>query len=325
MIKPIGIVAGEPNSISSEIIFKSYKNKKKYITKPFFIIGSVKLFNLQKKKLNYKIKIKNISNKDSFNNLNPNYLNIFDVNFNQKKPFEKIKTKSNNYIFKCFDIAIKLLKEKKIIGLINCPVKKETLFKNNHQGITEYLSKKNNKTGNEVMLIYSKKLSVCPITTHIPLKQVSKNIKKNIIIKKIKTINYFYKNFLNKKPKFAVLGLNPHNFTYLKNSEEKQIISKAIKSLKKMKIKVEGPVSTDSSFMNYKKFKYDIIVGMYHDQVLTSFKSMFKYNAINITLGLPFLRVSPDHGVAEDIVGEKKADPKSLIESLKFFNYIKIK
>ncbi len=325
MIKPIGIVAGEPNSISSEIIFESWKNRKKYKNRPFFIIGSFKLFNLQKKKLNYKIKIKAIDYNHNLNNLNFNYLNIFDVNFNQKKPFEKITTKSNEYIFKCFNVAIKLLKEKKIIGLINCPVKKETLFKNNHKGITEYLSRKSNTTGNEVMLIYNKNLSVCPITTHIPLKQVSKKIKKNIIIKKIKTINHFYKSFLNKKPKFAVLGLNPHNFTYLKNPEEKEIISKAIKSIKKMKINVRGPVSTDTSFMNYKKFKYNIIVGMYHDQVLTSFKSMFRYNAINVTLGLPFIRVSPDHGVAEDIVGKKKADSKSLIESIKFFNYIKVK
>jgi len=323
MIKPIGIIAGEPNSISSEIIFKSWKNKKKYKAKPFFIIGSVKLLNLQKKKLNYKIRIKNIDHKSNLNNLSSAYLNVLNVDFNQKRPFEKITTKSNNYIFKCFDISIKLLKKKKIIGLINCPIKKETLFKKKHQGITEYLSKKLNKNGNEAMLIYNKKLSVCPVTTHIPLQQVSKKIKKSIIIKKIKTINYFYKKFLNTKPKFAVLGLNPHNFTYLKNSEEDQIISKAIKSVKKMNINVEGPVSTDTSFMNYKKFKFNIIVGMYHDQVLTSFKSMFKYNAINITLGLPFVRISPDHGVAEDIAGKRKADEKSLTESIKFFNFIK--
>ena len=95
---------------------------------------------------------------------------VFDVKYNQKKPFEKISSKSNKYILKCFDVALKLIKEKKILGFINCPISKESLFKNKHQGITEFLSKKVGKKDNEVMLIYNKKLSVSPLTTHIPSK-----------------------------------------------------------------------------------------------------------------------------------------------------------
>ena len=93
--------------------------------------------------------------------------------------------------------------------------------------------------------------------------------------------------------------------------------------LTKSKIKVSGPVPADSSFMIIKKYKFDVIIGMYHDQVLTPFKALYNFKAINITLGLPFIRISPDHGVAKDIVGKKIADPESLIESIKFFNYIK--
>ena len=110
-----------------------------------------------------------------------------------------------------------------------------------------------------------------------------------------------------------------------KKSEEKKIIHKAIKNLKKFKIKVSGPVPTDSSFMILNKHKFDVIIGMYHDQVLTPFKALYNFNAINITLGLPYIRISPDHGVAENIIGKKIASPKSLIESIKFFNYIKNK
>ena len=172
------------------------------------------------------------------------------------------------------------------------------------------------------MLIYNKKLSVSPITTHIPINQVSSKIKKSNIVKKIKIINSFYKKIFNKKPNFAILGLNPHNFTPSKKSEEKRIIHKAIRSLKKSKIKVSGPVPPDSSFMIFKKYKFDVIIGMYHDQVLTPFKALYNYNAINITLGLPYIRISPDHGVAEDIIGKKISNPESLIESIKFFNYI---
>ena len=82
-------------------------------------------------------------------------------------------------------------------------------------------------------------------------------------------------------------------------------------------------MSPDTSFMIYKLKKIDVIFGMYHDQVLTSFKALFRYNALNITLGLPYTRISPDHGVAENITGKNIANPESLIESIKFFSYIK--
>ena len=108
-----------------------------------------------------------------------------------------------------------------------------------------------------------------------------------------------------------------------KKTDERDIISKAIKNLTKLNIKVTGPVAPDSSFMIFKKHKFDIIIGMYHDQVLTPFKALYNFSPINITLGLPYIRISPDHGVAENITGKSIANPSSLIESIKFFNYIK--
>jgi len=323
MIKPIAIIAGEPNSISSEIIFKSWKLRKKYRHKPFFVIGSISLLKMQIKKLKLKIKIKQINENFSNSDFKGPALPVFNINYKAKKPFEKISTKSNQYIFKCFDFFLKLSKSKKVIGLINCPVVKETLFKKKHQGVTEYLAKKSKKENNEVMLIYNEKLAISPITTHIDLKEVSKKINKIKIIKKIKTINNFYKRVFNKSPNFAVLSLNPHNFYKSNKSREKKFINDAIKFLKKSKIKVHGPISPDSSFVFYKKNKFDVIIGMYHDQVLSPFKALFNYDAINITLGLPYVRISPDHGVAYDMVGKNKANPLSLIEAIKFFNFIK--
>jgi 4-hydroxythreonine-4-phosphate dehydrogenase len=322
MKKTVAIVAGEPNSISSEIIFKSWKLRKKYTHKNLLIVGSINLLNLQKKKLNYKIKIKSINKNYKLSDLSGSELPVLDVAYNQKKPFEKISNKSNKYIFKCFDIATQLVKKNKIIGFINCPISKESLFKKKYQGVTEFLSRKDNKKGDEVMLIYNKNLSVSPVTTHIPINQVSKSLDQQKIIKKVKIIYNFYNEFFNKKPNFAILGLNPHNFTHLNKNEEREIINKAIKKLIKAKIKVTGPVSPDTSFMLFKKNKYDVIIGMYHDQVLTPFKTLYNYNAINITLGLSYIRISPDHGVAENIMGQNIANPKSLIQSIKFFNHI---
>ena len=323
MTKTIAIIAGEPNSISSEIIFKIWKLRKKYKHNSLIVIGSSYLFNLQKKKLKSNIEIKDIDNNFNIRDLIGNKLPIYNVNYKQKKAFQKESSISNKYIFKCFETAIKMFFEKKIIGFINCPISKEYLLKKKYSGITEFLATKSKKKGDEVMLIYNKKLSVSPVTTHLPLSFVSKKLNKSKIIKNVKTISKFYKRFFNKRPKFAVLGLNPHNFSTEKNPEEKKIISPAIKKLKRDGIKVIGPVSPDTSFMFFKKEKFDVIIGMYHDQVLTPFKALFKYDAINLTLGLPYIRISPDHGTANNIAGKKVANPKSLIESIKFFNLVK--
>ena len=198
-MKPIAIIAGEPNSISSEIIFKTWKMRKNYLHKPFFIIGNIKLLELQSKKLKHNIKIKKIDNEFKINSLSKNYLPVYNVDYNQKKPFEKISQRSKKYIFNCFKLALKLTKNKKIYGFINCPISKENLFNNNYQGITEFLAKNSNALGKEVMLIYNKELAVSPITTHIPISKVSKNLNRKIIINKVKIINNFYKTFLKKK------------------------------------------------------------------------------------------------------------------------------
>jgi len=324
MLNPIAIIAGEPNSISSEIIFKAWKLRKKYKLKKFIIIGSIKLLESQKKKLKYNISMHEINKNFKARNLKKNKLLIINVDYYQKKPFEKITNKSNKYIFSCFKEAIKLVKKNKISGIVNCPVSKETLFKGKNFGITEYLAKISDSKNREVMVIYNKNLSVSPLTTHIPVKDISKKIKKINIVNKLKTINIFYKKILKRKAKIAVLGLNPHSHSISKYSEEKNIISPAIKKLKELSINVQGPISPDTSFMIYKKNKIDVIFGMYHDQVLTGFKTLYKFDAINITLGLPFIRISPDHGTAINLVGKNIASPKSLIESIKFFNHINI-
>ena len=318
MNKAIAIIAGEPNSISSEIIFKTWRLTKKN----FIIIGSIKLLDLQKKKLKQKIKIKEIQSNFNIKKFKKNEMHVLNVDFIQKKPFQKISTKSNKYIFKCFDLAINLIKNKKIFGLINCPIAKEKLFHKKYQGVTEFISNKFKSKDKEVMLLYNNNLSVSPLTTHIPVNKISKNITKKKIINNVKTINKFYKKNFRIKPKFGVLGLNPHNFSGSNYSEENAIIRPSIKTLKKLNINVIGPISPDSSFVYFKKYNVDVIIGMYHDQVLSPFKALYRHDAINVTLGLPCVRVSPDHGVGEDIMGKNKADPTSLILSANFFNKI---
>ena len=132
------------------------------------------------------------------------------------------------------------------------------------------------------MLIANDRLAVSPITTHINLKDVSKKISANIICKKIKTINFWFNKRYKRKPKLAMLGLNPHNSELRKDSEEVNIILPSLRKLRKDLINISGPFIADTLFINNYK-NYDVIVGMYHDQVLTPFKTLFKFDAINIT------------------------------------------
>ena len=319
--KPIIIVAGEPNSIFFEIFFKSLKYKK--FKSPIILIASKNLINLQMKKLKVKRQIRLIDFTElKKNRLDNKKINLINVNFNQKKAFDKISNKSNNYIKKSFDIALKILNEKITYKFINGPISKKFFLKKKYLGITEYLASKT-ETKNFAMLIYNKKLSVCPLTTHLPIKKVSKKINKTMIKEKIKLIDIFYKKHFKKRAKIAITGLNPHCESIDIFNEDEKIIKPAVKTLNKLNFKVSGPFAADTIFLKKNRNKYNVIIGMYHDQVLTPIKTLFEYDAINITLGLPFLRISPDHGPNEKMMGKNKSNFLSLVSALTFLDFKK--
>ena len=322
---PLLIILGEPNSIFSEILFKTYK--KKIIQKfkrPIIIIGSENLLKSQMKFLKYSIKINKINSFDLKKlNLNKKHINILNVEYKFKKTFDKISNNSKRYINDCFKVAIKLLNEKSAFALINGPVSKTHFLEKKYLGVTEYLASKTKTKNKPTMLIYNPFFSVCPITTHLPINSVTKNLNKNKIVNDVVNINHFYKNKLKTKPKIAILGLNPHCESIEKLSEEKRIIKPAIKSLMYKKIYIKGPFSADTFFSKKNLSHFDVAVGMYHDQVLTPMKTIFNFNAINLTLGLQFLRVSPDHGTNNQMAGKNKSNAQSLISSINFFKKIK--
>ena len=314
---PILIVAGEPNSVFLEIFFKVIlKNK---IKSPLLLISSHKLLKLQMKKLNVKKKIKliNTLNLDK-QKLDNKTINLINIEYNTKKAFEKISTKSNLFINNSFKLAFKIIKKNRIHKFINGPISKKTFLNKKFLGITEYISKKFS-VKKTCMLIYNKNLSVCPVTTHLPLKLVTKKINKKNISEKVFLINSFYKTNFKIKPKIAILGLNPHCESIDKYNEDEKIIKPCIKSLSK-KYHVSGPYSADTIFLKDNRKRFDVIIGMYHDQVLTPLKTLFEYDAINITLGLPFIRISPDHGPNEKMLGKNLSNSLSLLTAIKFMD-----
>ena len=316
--KPILIVPGDPNSIFFEIFFKSIK--KNSYKSPLVLISSLDLVKKEIKRFNVKKKIKLLDqislNKTRIDNKKINLINV------ENNSFLNIKKNPNHakkYINYCFKIAFSILRKKITNKLVNGPIDKSIFLSKKFLGITEFISEEFNQK-KTAMLIYNKKISVCPVTTHLPIKLVSKKINKRLIEEKAILIDRFYKKNLNLKAKIGVTGLNPHCESILSFNEDNKIISPAIKSLRKKGYNVRGPYSADTIFLKKNRDKFNVIIGMYHDQVLAPIKTIFEYDAINLTLGLPFLRVSPDHGPNKKMINKNLSNPLSLTKSIKFLD-----
>ena len=304
---PILIVPGEKKSIFFEIFFKSLKLKSDL--SPLILICNKENLDTEIKRFKFNKHIQQIKLND-----------IYSKKFLKKKIYliNVINKDSSLYVHNCFKVAFKLIKKGLTNKMINGPINKSKTLNKKFLGVTEFVAKNFNQN-KFAMLIYNKKLSVCPVTTHLPLKLVAKKITKRKIKDKIIIVDEFYKKFLKFKPRIAVIGLNPHCESVLKFNEDIKIIKPVIKYLKN-KINVKGPFPADTIFLKNNRKKFDVIIGMYHDQVLTPIKTIFEYDAINITIGLPFLRVTPDHGPNEKMAGKNMSNPMSLIRSLEFLN-----
>ena len=305
--KPILIVPGEKKSIFFEIFFKSIKLRN--FSSPIVLICNKKAFLNEKRKFRFSQDIEEIN------------LDIISYKKFKKKRIYIIDIKDKNsdmYVKNCFKVAFNLIKIGFTNKMINGPIDKTKTLKKKYLGITEFVAKKFDQK-KFAMLIYNKELSVCPVTTHLPLSLVAKKITKKAIKEKIIIVNNFYKKFFRIKPKIGVSGLNPHCESILKFNEDDKVITPVIESLKK-KVNVKGPFPADTIFLRNNRKKFDVIIGMYHDQVLSPIKTLFEYDAINITIGLPFLRVTPDHGPNASMIGKNKSNPISLIRAIDFLD-----
>ena len=199
MKKKIILVFGDPNSINSEIIFKSWKKLNDSLKKRIYLIGSYNLISSQFKKLNYKINC--IVVKNIYQQQNSKCLKIINIDIKFKRPFQISKKETSKFIKHSLTLAHKLALDNNVSGLINCAVSK-SLLSNKDIGVTEFLSKKSNiKKDTEIMLIYNKKISVVPITTHINLRKVSSKISKLLILKKVLNVQLWFKKTLKLTPK----------------------------------------------------------------------------------------------------------------------------
>jgi len=215
--------------------------------------------------------------------------------------------------------AIKLAQNKEIDAIATAPINKEAIQKAGYrfQGHTEMLAKRT-KTKKYAMMFVSESLWVMLVTTHLPLKDVSKKISKKSVLEKIKLAHEALLRIKHCKPKIGVAGLNPHaGESGLFGKEEKKHIIPAIAEAKRAGINVKGPISPDGIFYLANVGMFDIVIAMYHDQGLIPLKLLSFNRSVNVTVGLPFVRTSVDHGTGFDIAGKGWANPTSLIEAIK--------
>ena len=319
--KRILITAGEPASISSEITIKALKKLKNVTNTELITITDPSLIEYELKNLKKSAKINILDKKLNFKDYKQDFINIIPIKLNAKIFPGILNKKNSDFVIKSIKSCVNLLLQKKANAIVTNPINKFIMKSNNFRfnGHTEYLGYLSKLNKKPIMMLESDKLKVVPLTTHIPISSIAQKINSKMIIEKIKVLNKeLIEIYKIKNPKIYISGLNPHSGDGGKiGKEELRIIHPAIRKLEDIGLNVKGPIPGDTLFQKNKIKEYDVAVCMYHDQALIPIKTLYSGNIINITLGLDFIRTSPDHGTALDIAGKKKADPRSLILAIK--------
>ncbi len=314
----IGISQGDINGIGYEVIMKTLNDPRILEMCTPVVYGSPKVAAYHRKALNMESFNFNTIRKAS--EADPRKSNIINcVDDNIRVELGKISDVAGEASYMALDAAVNDLKAGEIDALVTAPISKDNIQseKFNFPGHTEFLAEQFN-TDNYIMLMVSEMMKIGVVTTHVPLAKVPSLITKEAIVKKLRIISSsLEQDFSIKKPRIAVLGLNPHSGDGgLLGSEEKEIIIPAIEMAKEEGILAIGPYPTDGFFGSGDYTRFDAILAMYHDQGLTPFKVISFERGVNYTAGLPIIRTSPAHGTAFDIAGEGKASPDSFREAL---------
>ncbi|MEO6901504.1 MAG: 4-hydroxythreonine-4-phosphate dehydrogenase PdxA [Bacteroidia bacterium] len=314
----VGITQGDINGIGLEVIIKTFQDPQMLEICTPVIFSSAKTIAFYRKALN-----------------------VEDFNFHQIKELTEIKQKRINlmnvyeeevhielgkktdiggaYALKSLESAVTALAKKEIDVLVTAPINKENIQSPsfNFPGHTEYLTEKFGNT-NSLMFLVSDTLRVAVVTGHIPVTQVGQTLSAEKILEKILLLNTsLIVDFKIRKPKIAVLGLNPHaGDNGVIGLEEKEIIIPAIQMATEKGILAYGAYSADGFFGNETYKKFDAVLAMYHDQGLIPFKTISFNNGVNFTAGLPIVRTSPDHGTAYDIAGKNIASEESFRKAI---------
>ncbi len=315
------ITAGDPASISTEITIKAIESER--INKNINLVVTTDpiLVEYYKKLVKSNIKINEIKDKIKFSDYRDNQLNVIPIKLRNKVKYGKPDIKNFSFTKSSILKTVEIHNKSIASAIVTNPINKYIMYKSgfDFEGHTEFLGSLSTKKNNPVMILVTNGLKTLPLTIHVPLKKVSQLITKKLIHTKVKVAVEDLKILFDiKYPSIIVTGLNPHaGENGDLGDEEIKVIKPAIDELKKLiDITITGPVSPDIAFSPEKRSNYDLAVCMYHDQALIPIKTLDFHNGVNVTLGLDFIRTSPDHGTAFDIAGKNLANPQSLISAI---------
>lgn len=315
LYKPrIGITVGDINGIGIEVILKTFSNSDVLEQCTPVIFANSKVILYQKKL--FKSLNLNFNSVVSFDEIKNNKLNVFNC-WTEDVQVELGQETANGgkYALRSLEVATQCLKDGQIDALVTAPISKHNTHSKafDYSGHTHYLQDFFN-ADDVAMILFTDTLRVSPLTDHIAISEVSGQITRASLSKRLDTIiKSLEMDYAIDKPKIAVLGLNPHNGDKgLYGKEEQEIIYPVIEEYRNKGKIVVGPFAADSFFARNQHMKFDLTLGMYHDQVLVPFKYMDDGKGVNFTAGIPYIRTSPDHGTAFDIAGKDIADPDSM-------------
>ena len=316
----IGITMGDPSGIGPEIIIKSFE-KRSIRSGRVIVIGD---FNIMQ--MAYDLIKPDGFSLNKINDVNqcdysPILLNVMDLHLIDLKHFSPgiVNADSGAAAFECVRKATQLALTGKIDAIVTAPLNKEALHKagKNFSGHTEILASLTGKK-DYAMLLYDRKLSVIHVSTHISLKEAISGLTSDRIEKVIVMADEVMQRLNGSRPGIAVSGINPHaGESGLFGMEEIEKIIPAINNMKKRGINVVGPLPPDTVFLQAIKGRFDIVVAMYHDQGHIPMKLLGFNSAVNITVGLPVIRTSVDHGTAFEIAWQGIADENSMVNAIK--------
>lgn len=312
----VGISIGDINGIGVEVILKTFLDSRMLDFCTPILFGSSKIISHHKKALNLNVPINGISN---FKQVIEHKINLFNVwKEDVAVEFGQPSKNAGKYAFLSLSSAVEALKNENIDVLVTAPINKENIQSDDFkfQGHTEYLSSELN--GEELMILMTDKLRVGLITGHIPIQDVANTITPELIEKKVAIMyDSLVKDFNIRKPKIAVLGLNPHcGDNGVIGDEDQEIVLPTIEKIESTGKLVYGPYAADSFFGSETYKQFDGILAMYHDQGLAPFKTLSFGKGVNFTAGLDKVRTSPDHGTAYEIAGKNKANEASFKEAI---------
>lgn len=330
--KAISITMGDPSGISGELILKTWIDRKSNFLEPFFVLDVCERLKKISSLFKLKVPIKQINYPQETFKYFDNFLPVINISNSIKFKLGFPDKKNSKLILNSINKALDFAMSNQVKSVVTSPVSKNILIKSGFkfygqtEYISNYISKKKKKKFNEVMILSTTNpvdkgpnLIVGLITTHIPVKEISKNLKVSIIVSKIESFIASLKSLWKvKNPKIGICGFNPHAGEFgLVGDEERKIILPSLNKLKKKGISISGLLSADTCFSLAHRKNYDGIVCMYHDQGLIPVKTLDFFRSVNITGGLPLIRTSPDHGPAFDIAHKNKANNSSYIAAIK--------